>query len=120
MKTAINYLVEAAGRQKKRICSSNIFKSIGFDNENPRLGWVKVPAWRLIEKSLKEELGNLFTNFTEIEISNFLEPGPDELVHKNNLEAIDWIMCKILTPSSQDLIISVSNTNDLFLNYRGR
>ena len=73
-----------------------------------------------IEKSLQEELQNLFTNFTEIEISNFLEPGPDELVHKNNLEAIDWLMCKIMTPSSQDLIISGSNTDDIFLNYRGK
>ncbi len=74
----------------------------------------------IIEKSLKEELQNIFTNFTEIEISNFLVPGPDKLVQKNNLEAINWLMCKIMRPFDQDLTIAGINTDDIFLNYRGK
>ncbi len=73
-----------------------------------------------IERSLHEELQNLFTNFTEIEISNFLEPGPDEFVHKNNLKAIDWLINKIMIESSQEFVISKIKTDDIFLNYRGK
>lgn len=45
-----------------------------------------------IKDTLKTELKALFANYEEIEISNYLEPGPDELVHINNLAAVDWLM----------------------------
>lgn len=73
-----------------------------------------------IRESLSNELKGLFSNYTEIEISNFLLPGPDELVHKNNLESIDWLLKKINVPSNLNLTVTQNVTNDLFLNYRGK
>jgi len=73
-----------------------------------------------IVRSLRKELQSLFANFTEINISNFLVPGPDEVVHENNLKAIDWLIDKIMIPSSQELVISKIKTDDIFLNYRGK
>ena len=73
-----------------------------------------------IRKSLHAELQGLFSNYKEIDISNFLIPGPDEVVHVNNLEVIDWLMSKIMTSSAEDLILTRPNINDLFLNYKSR
>ncbi len=73
-----------------------------------------------IKDSLKTELENLFSNYQEIEISNFLEPGPDELVHKNNLAAIDWLLEKIMLSSNPDLTLAETNSDDLFINYKGK
>lgn len=75
---------------------------------------------RSIKDTLKEELEILFSNYAEIEISNYLEPGPDELVHKNNLAAVDWLLEKILIPSSSDLTLNKIDSNDLFINYKGK
>jgi hypothetical protein len=72
---------------------------------------------QVIRDALKKELKEMFNNYTEIEISNFLEPGPDELVHNNNLEAIDWLLERISSPSMSNLAIEQKNTTDLFLNY---
>jgi hypothetical protein len=73
-----------------------------------------------IKDSLKAELANLFTNYKEMEISNYLEPGPDELVHKNNLSAIDWLLEKVMLPSNPDLTITDSTSDDLLINYKGK
>lgn len=73
-----------------------------------------------IKETLKTELENLFSNYTEIEISNFLEPGPDELVHINNLAVVDWLLEKIMIPSSPDLSLTEIVSDDLFINYRGK
>ena len=73
-----------------------------------------------IRESLSNELKGLFSNYTEIEISNYLVPGPDELVHKNNLESIDWLLKRITLPSNLNLTITQKETNDLFLNYKGK
>jgi Double-GTPase 2 len=72
-----------------------------------------------IINSLKEELQNLFANYTEIDISNFSTDDPDKLVHENNLEVIEWLLNKILVPSLEKLVVNGIYKNDLFLNYKG-
>lgn len=73
-----------------------------------------------IKDSLKEELQDLFSNYTEIDISNFSSDDPDKLVHENNLEVIDWLLNKILVPAGTNFIINSNHKNDLFLNYKGQ
>jgi len=73
-----------------------------------------------IKDSLKEELQNLFSNYTEIDISNFSSDDPDKLVHENNLEVIDWLLEKILVPAGTKFIVNNNHKNDLFLNYKGQ
>jgi hypothetical protein len=73
-----------------------------------------------IKDTLKNELEVLFSNYKEIEISNFLEPGPDELVHINNLAAVDWILEKVMLPSAPDLTLEEIVSDDLFINYKGK
>jgi signal recognition particle receptor subunit beta len=72
-----------------------------------------------IKDSLSSELKALFSNYDDIEVSNYLDPGPDELVHKNNLEAIDWILNSTSQPYGEVLKAKQVLTNDVFLNYRG-
>ncbi len=69
--------------------------------------------------SLKSEFKNLFSNYTEIEISNFSKGEPDEMVHTNNLKVIDWLIEKLVIPSNEELSISSNYKNDFFLNYKG-
>ncbi len=76
-----------------------------------------LPALR---ESLKLELKNSFSNFNEMEISNFLEPGPDELVHKNNLTVIDWLIEQIMVASNTDFTIMSPDSSDTFINYKGK
>lgn len=73
-----------------------------------------------IKDSLKVELNNLFTNYKEIDISNFSEDDPDKLVHENNLKVIDWLLSRILVPSGRELAVNINYENDLFLNYKGK
>jgi hypothetical protein len=72
-----------------------------------------------IKDSLCEELARHFKNFTEIDISNFLEPGPDNLVHENNLAAVDWILQQSMLPSGVELKLNPVESNDLFISYKG-
>lgn len=71
-------------------------------------------------ESLSAELKSMFPNYNEIEISNYLDPGPDELVHKNNLSAIDWMLEKTTISYGKSLTANQKETNDLFLNYKGK
>lgn len=73
-----------------------------------------------IIQALRERLSSLFSNFKEIEISNLLGPRPDELVQKHNLQAIDWLLDKIMNRGASEPAINRIQTNDFFLNYRGR
>lgn len=73
-----------------------------------------------IKSSLKEELQNIFSNYTEIDISNFSSDDPDKLVHENNIEVIDWLLEKVLIPSGTKLIVNNNYRHDLFLNYKGQ
>ena len=73
-----------------------------------------------IKDTLKTELEELFKDYIEIDISNFLEPGPDELVHKNNLTAVDLILERMIISSYPNLSINRIDSNDLFINYTGK
>ena len=73
-----------------------------------------------IKDTLKTELETLFSNYKEIEISNFLEPGPDELVHTNNFTVVDWLLEKTMIPSSPDLTLDKIVSDDLFINYKSK
>lgn len=50
---ALEYLYQAAGKQKGEIDEANPFSTTGFDNGAPRLGWVIPPSWEMIESVLK-------------------------------------------------------------------
>ncbi|OPX28788.1 MAG: hypothetical protein B1H08_05250 [Candidatus Omnitrophica bacterium 4484_171] len=52
MKKEISCLLEAATKGRKQINTKNIFRNIGFDGDNPRLGWVNIPSWEAIKKAL--------------------------------------------------------------------
>lgn len=69
---------------------------------------------------MKKELAELFSNFKEIEISNFLEPGPDELVQINNLVVVDWILEKTLGRFNSVLSLPEIESLDLLIKYRGK
>ncbi|MCH8034199.1 MAG: GTPase domain-containing protein [Bacteroidetes bacterium] len=73
-----------------------------------------------IKDSLKVELQNLFTNYTEIDISNFSVDDPDKLVHENNLKVIDWLLSRIIVATGKELVIDSKHKNDLFLNFKGK
>jgi len=73
-----------------------------------------------IKESLQKELQEIFSNYTEIDISNFPSKNPDEIVHKNNLKVIDWLLASIILPSKKDIEISNYYENDIFLNYKGK
>jgi hypothetical protein len=73
-----------------------------------------------MKDALKTELSNLFPRYFEVEISNFLEPGPDELVHKNNLIAIDLLLENIELDTNVDLTLTEISSDDLLINYKGR
>ncbi len=53
---AINYLLSAAGRDKKDVASDNPFINIGFDENNARLGWVNPPDFSLISEEVRRIL----------------------------------------------------------------
>jgi hypothetical protein len=72
-----------------------------------------------IKDSLKSELSGILPKITEVEISNFLVPGPDELVHKNNLAAIDNLLDRMIVISNSDLPLTAYATTDSFVNYKG-
>jgi GTPase SAR1 family protein len=72
-----------------------------------------------IKNSLKEKLNNIFVDYHEIDISNFLDPGPDRLIHKNNLKVVDWLMKRIDNPPRNEITLAETKTNDIFLNYKG-
>lgn len=73
-----------------------------------------------IQESLQKELQEIFPNYTEIDISNFPSKNPDEIVHKNNLIVIDWLLASIILPSKKNIEISNNYENDIFLNYKGK
>jgi hypothetical protein len=73
-----------------------------------------------IKDSLKKELEIMFKNYTEIEISNYLEPGPDELVLVHNLAAVDWLLEKTMASTSPDLTLNDTVSDDIFIKYKGK
>ncbi len=81
---------------------------------------LKDEVHQTIKESLHNELAEIFTNYYEIDISNFPSKNPDDLVHKNNLKVIDWLLDKISVPSGNEIIIQNEYENDIFLNYKGK
>jgi len=73
-----------------------------------------------IRDSLKNELSEIFNKYFEIDISNFPSKNPDEIVHKNNLKTIDWLLDNIIIPAGDNIVISNEYVNDIFLNYKGK
>jgi hypothetical protein len=52
---ALSCLIQASGKQTKDlILEANLYREIGFEGENARLGWVIPPAWLDIERTLNE------------------------------------------------------------------
>jgi len=52
-----SYLMQAAGKRSgEGIPGDNLFREIGFDHENARLGWVIPPGWKKIEEQLQRFL----------------------------------------------------------------
>lgn len=49
-----NYLIEAAGSNKSQLSADNPYREIGFDQEQGRLGWIRVAPFSQIEKSLRD------------------------------------------------------------------
>lgn len=72
-----------------------------------------------IKDTLKEELASMFLNYTELDISNFPADEPDPVVHENNLRVIDWLLSQIIKPVGKELVVDLSISTDLFLNYKG-
>ncbi|MDD4183649.1 MAG: hypothetical protein PHT53_07520 [Candidatus Omnitrophica bacterium] len=48
------YLLDAQGKEKEEVSSSNPYGKIGFDNGKKRLGWVTVTPFNLIKDSLSK------------------------------------------------------------------
>lgn len=72
-----------------------------------------------LRKKLQVELKDLFENYEEIDISNFSSDDPDVLVHKNNIEVLDWLFSSVFTLTKSEIPIDNDNTiNDIFLNYK--
>jgi hypothetical protein len=64
-------LITASGRNRSEIPDENLYRDIGFDGENPRLGWVIPPTWDNIE--------NILTRFLNLKLvkrkTNFIFSG---------------------------------------------
>jgi hypothetical protein len=72
-----------------------------------------------IREKLTRELGNIFENYHELDISNFSSNDPDILVHKNNISVLDWLLSKVFDLKKSEIIIEDRNIgNDIFLNYK--
>lgn len=72
----------------------------------------------VIREKLQGELNELFENYREIDVSNFSSDDPDELVHKNNIAVLDWLLANVLIVNKSEIPIENSTSNDIFLNYK--
>lgn len=73
----------------------------------------------VIKLSLKEDIREIFSDYTEIEVANFSRADPDKLCHENNIEVVDWLFERVFQPSKPKTEIDIRETDDFFLNYRG-
>jgi phosphoglucomutase len=48
----LSNLIQASERPRSEIKETNIYREIGFEGENPRLGWVIPPTWKKVEEIL--------------------------------------------------------------------
>lgn len=73
----------------------------------------------IIKEKLQEALKEAFENYKEIDISNFSVDDPDDLVHKNNIAVLDWILSNLFIAKKS--VIPIENDkagDDIFLNYK--
>jgi hypothetical protein len=121
MKNLKDYLLEAAGKEKKEIAVDNPYRDIGFDGDNPRLGWVK-PVNFIKIKSLLESIFPLISekeNFIFIGMGgsiNGIKPLLTLFKQPNfftldNLDpkAIDNILSQIKNPK-KTLVVAISKS----------
>ncbi len=117
----IEQLNAAAGKPKAEVPSDNIFGEIGFDGDNPRLGWVMPPSDEEVEKVLGELAGILAGKeefiFVGIGgsgngIKTLLSLKPDAPIHcldSLDPEALKNIIANIKKPE-KTLIIPISKS----------
>lgn len=75
-------LIKASERSRSEIPDENLFRDIGFEGENPRLGWVIPPTWEIIEEFL-----NRFLNLKLVKgKTNFIFSGMGGSI--NSIKAI--------------------------------
>jgi len=48
----LSKLIQASERHRSEIDETNTYREIGFEDENPRLGWVIPPTWEKVEEIL--------------------------------------------------------------------
>ncbi|SFT96492.1 hypothetical protein SAMN04489724_3016 [Algoriphagus locisalis] len=71
-----------------------------------------------IVSSLSGELETMFPGMEEIQISNLSSSDPDDLVHKNNIYVVDWLLEKLNSPAGFQIKDLNPTQNDIFLNFR--
>lgn len=71
-----------------------------------------------IVSALSSELAVMFPGIKEIEISNLSASDPDDLVHKNNIYVVDWLLGKLNSPRGFQIQDLTPAHNDIFLNFR--
>lgn len=89
-------------------------------NDRPVIGvWSKSDKKEKINKnirqSLSDDLKRIFSNYEEIDISNFSKEDSDKLVHENNIKVIDDLLEKLNRPSNLTLKITDGQGRDFFL-----
>lgn len=70
-----------------------------------------------IVSSLSGELESMFPGMKDIEISNLSASDPDDLVHKNNLFVVDWLLEKLNSAAGFQIQDLTPPQNDIFLNF---
>ncbi len=115
-------LIDRKGRAKSDIIK--IAEMLKFDLRNRPVIAVWSKSDRKSEvhpsilSSLEEELQSMFTNYEQIDVSNFSSKHPDPLVHANNLKVIDWLIEHANRPLTQVLTSPHSSDDDFFLNFK--
>lgn len=115
------YLLEAAGKKKQDISINNPYREIGFDGDQPRLGWVEPVCFKQVKSSLESILGLLDGKDTFIFIGmggsvNGIKPLLSVFGRKNfftldslDPKAIDFIFSRIKKPEKV-LVIAISKS----------
>lgn len=122
MKEAIEYLLRSAHPPGSKLSIDNLFREIGFDGNNPRLGWVIPPSWEMIENVLK----SLGEAIKEKEVFIFIGMGgsingiksllplrkgyPLYFLDSLDPQAIKEIIAKIENKKNKVLVIPISKS----------
>jgi len=116
-------LIERKGTARAEIIAMAEMLQHGLDGRPIIAVWSKadekVDVNPIIVTALSNELIEMFTNFKQIDISNFPSDNPDALVHQNNLKVVDWLLEKIQNQKWPDNASIRPTSKDIFLNYKG-